>query len=175
MNLSKKNSVVVAGIALGWVLLVISGVRVLQWVSDAWRRQCEELVQAQEQLRRMHGWLAMEGEVASRHDQVLGPLAHLAGSDLSWMNLQEFQRVAQEQGLSLAEIKPLEIPGPKGQPSRWQLDAKVEGRLEQISVLLQKLPEFMPGVRLENLQLMPQDDGRVQGLLRLSLFSPEEK
>ena len=102
----------------------------------------------------------------------LKEFAQLSGSEASWRNLHGFQQAAQQEGLSVTELKPTELIEPKGSSS-YRLDAKVEGQLQQISALLERLPDVMMGVRIQNLQLIPQSEGQIQAHLRLRLFSPE--
>ncbi len=156
-------------IALGWGLLVIGGVSLVGKAFEWWQRQQEILVQSEEQLRRMKGWLAVEEEVRSRRDQVLGPFAHLSKNEVGWVGLQAFQQAAEQQGISVAELKPVETPIQRERGGEFRLDAKIQGRLDQISQFLQKLPDFIPGVHLEDLQLMPSEGDQIQGLLRLRM------
>lgn len=111
----------------------------------------------------------MEEEVAVQKNQVLGPFAQTQGGDLHWAALQAIEGAAQSQGLSVTELRPSQVPAQQGKPVMLRLDAKVEGGLDQVSGFLQHLPDALPGVRLDNLQLMPHRENQVQGLLRLYL------
>ena len=161
-----------AGIVLAWGLLVIGGARAAEGMWAFWQGQTEALFQAREQMRRIQGWIEKEEEVRALQRKTLKEFAQLSGSEVSWMNLQGFQQAAEAQGLSVTELKPTELSESKG-PSSYRLDARVEGRLPQITAFLQHLPEAMLGVRIQNLQLNPQSEGQIQASLRLSLFSPD--
>ena len=167
--MNPKNSLVTVGFVVGWLIFVISGVRLVDTGLNFWRAQEESLGQAQEQFRRLSGWLSVEKKVAERRDQVLGPFAHSAETDLGWIGFQGFQELAKQQGVAVVELRPSRTPGYNRQPSRVQLDAKVEGQVQQLGEFLQKLPEIIPGVHLEDVQVMPQEGGRVQGLFRIRL------
>ncbi|MBI3333014.1 MAG: hypothetical protein HYZ93_02860 [Candidatus Omnitrophica bacterium] len=160
------------GMALGWMLLVILTVRFADGAAALWRRQQEALTEAQERLMRLKGWIAVEPEVTRRRDEVFGPFSHLARSDYSWAALQSLEQAAKEKEMMVTELRPSWILGKGGQPAGLRLDAKMEGGLSQLSRLLLRLPEVMPGLQLENLQIMPQGGNRIQALLRIRLAGP---
>ena len=168
---TKKGSLAAGGIMVAWLTVVVLSVQGIEAAADFWRSRCKALVQAEVQVRRMKGWVAVGDKVRARRDEALGPFAHLSESEISWAHFQGFQQAAAAIGLSVGEIKPVETPGKKGSGPILRLDAKVEGSLEQVSALLEKLPDVMPGVMLENLQIMPRGGTGIQCLIRLRLFS----
>ncbi len=155
------------GIALGWGLFVIVGVRLVDSGFGFWKKQRETLSQAQEQVKRLQGWLDVEKPLRERQGEVCGSLGRVSGTDLSWAAVQGLQKVAQEQGVSVTQLQPSRTSG-QG-PEVLHLDTRIEGRLEQVSGLVQRLPEFLPGIRLDSVQFVPQGGNRIQALLRLSL------
>ena len=161
--------------AIGWVLLVVGIASAAPWGFGLWQGQQEQWRQARERLSRLKGWLALEEEVAARKNELLGPLAQAQGNDLHWAALQAIEEAAQARGVSLTQLRPFQAPALAGKPVMLRLDAKVEGDLGQVSGFLQHLPDALPGVRLDNLQLMPQRESQVQGLLRLYLPSSSAK
>ncbi len=149
------------GVAAGWGLFMVAAVSAFQWAAGFWKDQRAQLAQSQEQLRRMKGWLEVEPELQRRREELLGPFAGISDQDRVWASLQGLQKAASEAGVSVTELTPSE---------NTRLDAKAEGSPDQLNQLLRKLPETLPGTRLDSLQLIPRDDGRVQGVLRLRLF-----
>ena len=159
-----------AGILAAWGLLVILAVHGADGLFGLWRERNQQWNQAQEQLRRMKGWLDAEQALSACRDERLGPFARLSGPERVWMSLQGFQQVAQGAGVTVTELNPFEIPSGERRASTFRLDAKVMGTSEQMSRFLQRIPEAMPGVRMGSLQLIPREDGQIRGLLRLDLF-----
>jgi len=166
--MKSKISTLSLGIAVGWGLGVILLVRLGEGGYGFWQRQTAELLQAQGQLRRLQGWLEAEPMVKSRHQEVLGALSRAGQADLSWLCMQELQKEAQEKGLAVMEIRPTQIPRQAKRPPLLRLDVKLDGQLDQLSRFLQGLPEQIPGVRLESIQVIPRED-HIQGLLQLQL------
>ena len=156
-------------LASGWMLAVMGLARAGEGAVELWNRRTEELNTARERLSRLHGWLAVEQEVTAREGDLLGPLVLADRSDWFWTGLESLQGLAAAQGLSVKELRPSETPGEGGHPAAVQLDVRLEGRPEQMGPFLRWIPEKMPGVRLEGLQLLPQEKGRIQVLLRLSM------
>lgn len=156
-------------IASGWLLAVVGLVRLGCGAVELWNHRTEDLRAAQERLSRLHGWLSMEQEVEAGEGELLGPLALADKSDLVWSCLEGLQALAGAQGLSVKELRPSESAGEGRHPGSIRLDIRLEGRLEQMGQFLQRIPDKMPGVRLESLQFLPQEKGQVQGMLRLSL------
>ncbi len=152
---------------LGVLLLVISA----QSGFGLWRSLQGELALAQERLGRFQGWLAVEPKVVGRRDEALGSLARARELDFSWVALQNLQEAAKTQGLGLTELRPAHVTR-RGSPPILRLDAKVEGGLAQVTGFLQQLPQALPGVHLDNLQLLPEEGGQIQGILRLLLPFP---
>ena len=168
--MKSNRSLTMIGIVVGWGFFVIVGVHLVEWGLQLWQRQAQGLSQAQQQLSRLQGWISVEKEVEARRNDVLGPFAHVAGTDLSWVSLQGLQQMATAQGLVVTELRPSQSLAQGGQPRSLRLDAKLEGAVSQIGGLLQHLPEIMPGVRLDNVQLVPQQkEGRIQLLVQLTL------
>ncbi|MBI3615872.1 MAG: hypothetical protein HY211_05075 [Candidatus Omnitrophica bacterium] len=156
-------------ILLGWGVAVIAGVRLVERGLEFRRNQLETLSQAQEQLRRLQGWVAVESEVEARRNEMMGPFLKSGGTDFSWVALQGLQRAAKEEGISLTELRPAWNPGQEHRPAVLRIDAKMEGLIGPVTGLLRRLPEEMPAVQLENFQLMSQGGDRVQALLRIRL------
>lgn len=169
--LSSRSPFVTTLIAIAWLLGVILGVRLIEGGLQLWQRQKEDLAQSQEKLRRMHGWLSVESEVASRRNEILGPFAQVEKDELPWASLQKLQQLAQEQGLTITDLRPSQLSGGAGQDPIHRLDLKLEGALSQMNAFLKKLPESIPVAQLENLQMVPQEEPKVQMLLRLRLLS----
>lgn len=170
--MTRRSAFVTAGIIVGWAMLVILGVRLGDAGCTLWRQQREELSQAQDRLARLEGWLNMEDQVTARWKELLGPFATSPESDRDWMTLQGLQQVAKAQGLSVTELRPSQVRGDKQMPF-LRLDVKVEGEREALGSFFQQLPDKIPGVHLEQLQLMPKEGSRVQCLFRLSLPGAE--
>jgi hypothetical protein len=170
-------------LALGGSGLILIGIFLAQSGFGLWDRLQGELVLAQEQLGRFQGWLAAEPQVVSRREELLGPLARVGELDFSWVALQNLQEAAQAQGLIITELRPTQVRR-RGSPPLLRLDAKVEGRLTPLAGFLQQLPQILPGVELDNLQLHPEEarlapagspggqEEQVQGILRLLLPFP---
>ena len=158
--------VLFAGIWLGAVIFLM---RAGQEGFGFWQRQTEELSSAKQRFARLQGWLEVQEKVAARHQEVLGPLAAASDANLSWVTLQGLQQAAQGQGLSVRELRPSQLPGQGRKPPILRLDLRIEGRLEQMGLFLQQIPDKIPGARLENLQFLPQEKGQAQGLVRLSI------
>lgn len=156
-------------IAVVWLLTVMGLVWLGQGGVGLWNRQTEELMAVRERLSRVHGWLAVEQEVAAREAEAMGPLARVGRSELMWASLEGLQALAGAQGLFLNDLRPSETAGGGRRPGTIRLDARLEGPLAGIGKFLQQIPDKMPGVRLESLQFLPQEKGQVQALLRLSL------
>ena len=156
-------------IAVGWLALVIGGVRLVEGATELWSRQSEELAAARQRLSRLHGWLTVEQEVTAREAEALGPLARSSRSELSWVGLEGLQGLAAAQGLSVQELRPSETAAEGRTPAVIRFDLRLEGGLAPIGQFLQQIPEKLPGVRLEGLQFLPREKGQVQALLRLRL------
>jgi len=165
----------VVGLAIGWLFVVVFSVRLFDGGLTAWEEQQKSLSQSQQRLKRLRGWLEVEEQVIFRREEVLGPFAKASLGDLSWMAVQGFQEAAKACGVSVTELRPSTLPGQGRIPSSFRLDARVEGRLNEIAALLARLPSALPGIGLNNLQLAPYTKGQVQGLLRLELLSLEGK
>lgn len=168
-----RRFLVTSGIVAGWGILVIAGVRGIDGAVNLWHSQNEELHQAQDQLMRLKGWLEVERTISKRLDEVLGPFARLSPSDYSWAAVSGLQHAAQEEGMTIRELRPSELPRQGRQPAVVRLDAKLEGELQKVANLLRRFPDLMPGVQLENVQLVPQEGSRIQVLLRLMLLAVE--
>ena len=167
--MSQNRSFRMVFIASGWLMSVILLVFAGQDAVGFWNRQSEDLARSRERLSRLHGWLAVEQEIAGRETEVLGPLASVGRSDLGWVSLEGLQALAGAQGLSVMDLRPSETAGQGRKPGLLRLDVRVEGPVGQMGQFLQRIPDKMPGVRLESLQFLPQPKGQVQALLRLSL------
>lgn len=172
MKPSKSPPLAIVGIVVGWSLFVMLGFQLIDKGIGLWQRHSEALDYARATLSRLQGWLTVNDEVATRHDFVLGPFAHKSNSDVAWVGFQGFQQAAQAQGLSVTEVRPSELTARPGSPPIFRLDAKVVGRVEQVSSLLTQLPDLIPGVRLMQLSISPHEGAQVQTLLRLD-FSGE--
>ena len=104
----------------------------------------------------------------SRNAITLGRFAPAEPKDAGWLFLQGLQEAAQAEGLAITDLRPSQVKAQgKKRKALFRLDAKLEGDLAQIDRLLQGLPKSLPGVRLENLQLVPQEGGKVQGVMRM--------
>lgn len=165
---------VTLGIVIGWGLGVVVAVRAGEQGLQLWRQKQEELRQSQEQLRRMLGWLETEQEITARWKEILGPLADVDSADWGWVALQGLQELVQAEGLGVEELRPSLVSGAVGRRPTVQLDAKLQGNLHQVSALLSRLPEKIPGVRLQSLQLLPKEGQTVQALIRIQLLSTSE-
>lgn len=157
-----------AGIAIGWALLVVGGVRGVEALLDLQRGQEQELQRQRERLMRLRGWLEVEERLLARRREVRGRFAAVDGKEMSWVAVQGLQEIAAQQGLAITDLRPSQVRGrgKKGEPV-FRLDAKLEGQLQGFDQLLQQLPQLLPGVRLEGLQLSPMDNGQVQSILRM--------
>ena len=155
------------GIGLGWALLVVVGARGADLLLQASRRQGEELAQKRERLARLEGWLEAEDRVAARRKEVMGRLALSEGKEIGWAALQGLQEAAQAQGLSITDLRPSQVKGQGKKKLIFRVDVKLEGDLAQVDKLLQELPQALPGVRLENFQLVPQESDKAQTVMRL--------
>lgn len=147
----------------GGVLLVQSG----QLFFESWNRNTQRLTAAQEKLRRLEGWVLVREKVESLHGQAWGDYAGLSGQRAYWAGLEGFQQVAQSQGLTVTEIRPVILPARTGQTSVYRLDAKVTGPVDKISLLLKQLSDRVPGVDLESVQISPLSNGETQGMIRV--------
>ena len=155
------------GIGLGWALLVVLGAHGADLLLQAGRRQGEELAQKKERLARLEGWLGVEERVAARRKEVLGRFAQADGKEIGWVMLQGLQEAAQAQGLAITDLRPSQVKGQGKRKPVFRVDAKLEGELAQVDQLLQQLPQILPGVRLENLQLIPREGGKMQSVMRM--------
>lgn len=155
------------GIALGWLAAVAAAVWAGQGLMEMGRAQQNELSQKQEHLTRLEGWLGAEDQVAARRKETLGKFAQMEGADAGWLLLQGLQETAQAQGLSITDLRPSQVKGQKKRKPVQRVDAKLEGSLEQVDRFLQELPKALPGIRVENFQLVPQDGGRVESAVRM--------
>lgn len=155
------------GIGLGWALLVVLGARGADLLLQAGRRQGEELAQKREHLARLEGWLEAEERVTARRKEVLGRFALSDGKEIGWAVLQGLQEAAQAQGLSITDLRPSQVKGQGKKKPVFRVDAKLEGEMAQVDKLLQELPHLLPGVRLEDFQLVPREGGKVQSVMRM--------
>ncbi len=165
------------GIALGWLVAVAAGARAADGLMEFERAQRQKLAQERNRFMRLQGWLEAQEEVAARRKETLGRFAQAEGKDAGWLLLQGLQEIAQAQGLSITDLRPSQPKG--GQAARpagrgrkaggplYRVDARLEGGLEQVDRFLQELPQVLPGIRLENFQVVPQEGGRVQSVVRL--------
>ena len=161
------------GIAVGWFFLILLAFRLAEAGVEIWRRQNEELSQVEEKLKRLYGWLNAEEQVRSRREEIVGPFSKANPEDLGWMVLQGFQDTAKAKEVSVAELRPSPIAGQGKQSPGLRIDARIEGRLEQITRFLQRLPEAIPGIRLDSLQLSPLSESQqAQGAVRLEFLFP---
>jgi len=165
----KKRPLTIWMMVIGWGLLVVAGVQGGQKGLELRKRQLEALTQAEETFSRLQGWVQVEKKVEARRNQLLGPLVQGPKADLSWVVLKGLQEVVKQEEMMVSELRPTWIPKQKDQPASLRLDAKIEGNLSQVSHLLRRLPEAMPGLRLESVQLMSQGEERIQTLLRIRL------
>ena len=154
-------------IGLVWALAVVAGARGVDLLVDLGRRQEGELAQKRERLTRLQGWLEVEERVTAQRKEVLGRFALAEGKDVEWVVLQGLQEVAQGQGLSITDLRPSQVKGQGKRKDFFRVDVKLEGDLAQVDRLLQGLPEVLPGVRLENFQLVPLEGGKAQSVLRV--------
>lgn len=158
-----------AGIAIGWLVGVIAGVRGVESGMAVWKRRTETLARSQELLGRYKGWIEAGSAVTSAWEQVLGSLAHVRQKDLSWMALERVERTTQELGLTIREMRPTRLPakGGPGQSASFRLDARLEGSADSVAAFLRRLPDEISGVRLEQLQITPLEPGKLQVLVRI--------
>lgn len=156
-----------AGVGLAWALLVVAGARGAETVIELSQRQQAELAQKRERMSRLLGWLEAEERVAARQKEVLGRFLLADGMEAGWVVLQGLQEQALAQGLSITELRPSQVKGQGKRKPLFRVDAKLEGELAQVDRLLQELPQALPGIRLENLQLVPREGGKVQSVLRV--------
>lgn len=165
--MKSTRALVRTGWAAAWLLLVIGGVRWVETGLTAWDRQSQALVRSRELLSRCGGWVAVEPEMTAARDRVMGPFVKVRERDLSWAALERFQQAGQELGMSVEELRPVRLPARSGEPSSFRLDAKVKGDSAAVSAFLRRLPDEIPGVRLEQLQVTPAEGGKLQLLVRL--------
>lgn len=165
----QKLSRTTIGIVLGWGILVVVAVQGLEAGVGIWKRRSEELDQAREQWSRLQGWLQAEDEISTERNKLLGAYAHRSEKEMGWAVLQDFQQMVQQQGLVVRELRPSQLLGLAHEPKRFRMDANLEGPIEQMNGFFQRLPDAIPGIRLESLQLVPQSNQRLQLLLRLDL------
>lgn len=161
------------GLALIWLIGVIVVVRSAQAAFGVWNRRQEGLLESQERLARLVGWLEVKEEVLAKEQEILAASSSADPASLGLVGLAEIQRLASSLGLSITDLRPSEVPAQKGKNPFVRLDLKVEGPLDQVGPFLQQLPERLPGVGLETLQLTSQPDGQAQALLRLNLPYPK--
>ena len=166
---SQRSMLTTAAISIGWVFFVIAVIFMGDRCLGLWRHGTEELANAQERSSRLQGWIKSEKQISAKRREVLGPFAQLEGSDPTWLVLGGLQQAAQAKGLSVTELRPSHIAGAGRQMPMLRLDVKIEGQMESIDGFLQQLPEKVPGIHLEQLQLMSRESGRIQSLLRLSV------
>ncbi len=155
------------GIGLAWVLVVAAGTRGVDLLMDFGRRQEKELAQKRDRLTRLEGWLEVEGKVVARWKETLGRFAPAEGKEVGWVILQGLQEAAQGQGLAITDLRPIQVKGQGKREAFFRVDAKLEGDLAQVDRLLQELPQALPGVRLENFQLVPLGGGKAQSVVRV--------
>ena len=167
LNLRSSHKTVL--IAAGWLFTVICAVHLGDRAIGSWNLRMEDLERTRERLSRLHGWLAVEQDLAAREEEALGPLAHSSRSELNWSCLEGLQSLARTQGLSVKELRPSETESQGNRPAVVLWDIRLEGPLDPLGQFLQQIPDKMPGARLESLQLLPQEKGGVQALLRLSI------
>ncbi len=162
-----KSALTTGVLLLAWGVAVFLTVRLAEEAVQFCRDRQERLSMEREKLRRFRGWLKSEEKVSARHQEVLGVFAQAEGKEWGWLGLQGFQEAAQKLNLTVTELRPSQIQGKRGQPVRFRLDSKVEGRVDQIGLLIPELGQRLPGVRLQQLQVAPLQKGQVQGLFRL--------
>ena len=166
----QRISMKTVGLLLGWGLFVLISVRLFDVGFSLLAQQEKDLVQMQEQLRRLRGWLAVEGKLIQRREELVGSSTPEQGKrDRSWRSVENLQKLSQDNGVSIVELRPSWIPGQNGQARRLRLDLQVEGQVDRIGKLLQNLPQVIPGIHLESLQMIPRESGGVQGLFRIDL------
>ncbi len=170
--MKRQPSWVWAVLAAGWLLLVIGGVRGVQIGLEAWGRQSLDLERSRELLRRYQGWAEAEPQIAAARDRVMGPFAQLKQKEAGWVALERFQKTTQELGIAVAELRPTRLPARAGQPALFRLDAKVKGTSGSLTALLRQLPDRIPGILLEQIQVTPAEEGRLQLLVRFSFGAP---
>ncbi len=152
-------------LVMGCFLLAVGSIHLIDVGISFWIRQKAEWEQARQQLRRLHGWVALREEISAQRAQLFGSAAQGPGMDPSWSVLQGFQSLAKDHGVEIRELRPAQRPAtPTSGP---RLEAKVEGSPEQVVGLIRKLPEAIPGIRLETLQLVPLQENRAQAMLRI--------
>ena len=163
-----KSALTTVALLLAWGVAVILAVRLAEGAVQFCQDRHERLSMEREKLRRLLGWLEAEEKVAARHQEVLGAFAQVEeGEEWGWLGLQGFQEAAQNLSLRVTEIRPAQIQGKKGRPVRFRLDAKVEGSVDQLGLLIPELGQRLPAVRLQKLQMVPLQSGQVQGLFQL--------
>lgn len=170
--MNRRHPLVMTGLAAAWLVLVIGGVRLAGSGWEAWGRQSSALERSRELLRRYKGWVEVEPQVEAGRERVLGSFAGLKQRDLHWAALERFQETTRELGMTVAELRPTRLPARAGQPASFRLDAKVEGLPETVAALLRRLPDEIPGVGLEQLQVSPAEEGKLQVLIRISFGTP---
>ena len=131
-----------------------------------------ELAETRERVLHLRQWLKVKEQVALHQREALGPLVSSPDlEDAQWLWLSGLQEAARVHGLSVQELRPAEIQSGPKREGTLRLDVKVEGNLGQVGGFLTQLPDRVPGVCLEKLQIIPQGDGRGQCILRLN-FQP---
>ena len=162
-----KSALTTVALLLAWGMAVFLAVRLAEGAAQFCRDRQERLSMEREKLLRLRGWLESEEKVAARHQEVLGTFAQAEGEEWGWLGLQGFQEAAQKLNLTVTELRPSQMQGKKGQPVRFRLDAKVEGSVDQMGLLIPELGQRLPAVRLQQLQVVPLQKGQVQGLFQL--------
>ena len=167
----KAGSWKAAAWAAGWFILVVTVVHLGQGGAALWESSQENLTQAREQLRRLHGWTEVEERLASRRRELLGGFGETNLSDWSWTVLQGIQEEARMTNLQITELRPIQPPASPSARPFLRFDVKLEGPINSLNDFLRGLPEKVPGIRLNQLQLVrsPQEQ-RIQMLLRLDLW-----
>ncbi len=128
------------------------------------------LSRAERQLGILRGWMNAEQEISAAHRRIFSQFPMAEGSDKSWAAMEGFQETAQAAGISLSEISPGSSTGEMGrepQLLRWEM--KLAGDSQHLTDFFKKLPDRIPGIRMEQLQLGSPSAGQVQCLLRVSL------
>ncbi len=162
---------------MGTTALATAGVFALSvgilGAAKVWHEKNQELAGAQERLGHLQRWLKVKEEVTLRQQEALGPWVSSSSDirDAQWVCLSGLQEAAQASGLSVQELRPSEIQAGSKKKKVLRLDVKVEGDLDRMGGFLRQLPDRIPGIRLEHLQMIPQSGGRGQCILRLN-FKP---
>ena len=156
-------------IALGWLVFVVLGIRLGAGVLEMWNDQSRGIAASQVRRSRLHGWLSVEQEVSKHREEALGPFAHAKPGDLAWIGLEGLQELARAEELTVTDLRPSEISGPGRKQPLLRMDLRVTGGLEKMAAFIGKIPDRLPGVRLESMQMIPEEKQGVQCLLRLSV------